>query len=412
MRDHRVLMDTAAQSLHPASDSLLRIKRRIRYRSRARVLAATSVALILFAGSTTLLWSQFNLFGNERSSVGDPAQVTTGGGGSTVPPDPLGPVALEVKESVPVAGSDEAHVVIAAFGSLWVSAQDEAAQSLVRFNPGANEVEARIPVVSGPNWEGGGGGLAAGLGRVWVVGQGNLPEGGRGAVLQAVDPQSNAVDQTTPLMGGSAADVALGQGSVWVLVHGYLDEPNVVLRVDPATGEIQAQITIEQEWARRILATPDSILVVAREMNAQLVVGALHVIRIDPSTNALAYAQESTLDPLAVDSSGVWAIEATHDSVAIALMNEQTGQPVDAPVQIDQKVAGGVLEADPLGIWFVGQGDTADSSQLKRYDPASGEVDAAVDVSPGGTVDLAVISQSVWLLKDDGSMLQVAVAPE
>jgi YVTN family beta-propeller protein len=132
----------------------------------------------------------------------------------------------------PAVPVDEAHahddVAGIAVGerSVWVLG-DAVDRHLWRIDPVAGRVIAVIPLPFAP------GGVAAGLGGVWVTAQ--LDD----RVLR-VDPETNRIVATIPV-GRAPWGVAVGSGAVWVAntVGG------TVSRVDPGTNRVVATISVD-----------------------------------------------------------------------------------------------------------------------------------------------------------------------
>jgi hypothetical protein len=409
MGDHKSAMGHAVESVQASPDALERTLRILRRRSRFRRVTSASLALVVFAGSMLFLLDRFDVAQGSREPLRGDQAISDAPASVKVA---LPPVSPRVAGTVMVGRPEHVFSVVAGFDALWVSIYDRTGQALIRVNPASKAIEATIPTVSGPGWLTGGGGIVTGYDRVWVVGQGNMPDGGRGAVLQAVDPATNTVAQTIPLTDGIASDVAVGHGSVWVLVgsHGEETTTSSVVRVNPMTGELEARIPIEHEWTRTILATPSSILVAARPMNADGGVGDVYVTGIDPTSNKVVFSRQSTFFPGTVVDDTVWALGPMgHASVAIAQLNPDTGDVVGTPVEVDRKVTGALLESAGQGIWFVGV-TSDETGLLQRFDPSSENVDASTDVGPGGVVDMVVSVDSVWPLKTDGTLVRVDLA--
>lgn len=111
-------------------------------------------------------------------------------------------------------------------GAIWVATGGSHGASIVRVDPATNEIVHRTKVGSFYS-------LAAGEGGVWLLGK----EG-----LARIDPRTNQVGKTVPI-AGFPRSVAAGEGAVWV-VRGEprLGDPSVLMRIDPKTIKINAEI--------------------------------------------------------------------------------------------------------------------------------------------------------------------------
>jgi hypothetical protein len=90
---------------------------------------------------------------------------------------------------------------------------------LIRIDPVANSVAARIPVLDGPT-----SGVAIGFGSVWTTTARRLTTQ-TPFVVARIDPRANSVVGTLPL--SARGDVATGFGTVWVAAG------NTLLRLQP-----------------------------------------------------------------------------------------------------------------------------------------------------------------------------------
>jgi YVTN family beta-propeller protein len=93
--------------------------------------------------------------------------------------------------------------VAAGLGAVWVTAQLD--DRVLRIDPATNRIVAAIRVGLAP-W-----GIAAGAGGVWVA---NTVEG----TVSRIDPSTNRVVATIPV-GANPKALAVGEGSVWVAAH-------------------------------------------------------------------------------------------------------------------------------------------------------------------------------------------------
>ena len=95
---------------------------------------------------------------------------------------------------------------------------------VTRVDAATNHVAATIPVGPKPRF------LAAGLGAVWILNQGD-------GTVSRIDPASNKVVATIALeTPGNGGDIAIGAGAVWVTNLG-----TPLSRIDPATNQVTAQ---------------------------------------------------------------------------------------------------------------------------------------------------------------------------
>ena len=173
---------------------------------------------------------------------------------SRVDPDTNAPVA----ETYVAEG---AEAVVAGEEALWVTSGKSGA--LTRVNPHNNEVVEIIKVGTNP------GRLAVGEGGVWTLNRGDASGNGAGvASVSRVDPKTNKVVATIPIGDvGAAAEIAAGEGSVWISAPGV-----PITRIDPRTNRAVQRFTGEGGGA--ILVAHGSLWVAA---------GAQKMLRLDPA---------------------------------------------------------------------------------------------------------------------------------
>ena len=130
------------------------------------------------------------------------------------------------------------------FGSTWVTALDvvESTHSLIRIDPVTNTITQRIELGSS---SGAFAHLAVGDRHVWVT---IHPEGSGDTAtsLVRVDPETNQPIPPVialPALDSGTAPLAYGEGAVWVSRPGS-PTPSALSRIDPATGEVRATITV------------------------------------------------------------------------------------------------------------------------------------------------------------------------
>jgi hypothetical protein len=207
-------------------------------------------------------------------------------------------------------------------GSVWVTAPDLRGDgsrgNLVRIDPSTNEIGATIHV-GGPI-----SGLGIGGGWVWVT----RPEAGPGTLFR-IDPETDRVVDHYPV-GVSPGQPIYAHGYVWVAstdassfvskidpgsgdVVDVIDAPPVqssgdgslwavgddsIVRLDPASGRIQATIPMERASSVFVDGTTAWVIVMPRSSDPELfypIPGTAALARIDTSTN------RAIGDPLPLD---------------------------------------------------------------------------------------------------------------
>jgi CubicO group peptidase (beta-lactamase class C family)/streptogramin lyase len=121
-----------------------------------------------------------------------------------------------------VAAGARADVVVAGFGSIWITSSG--ANEVMRVDPRDAHVIARIPVGKSPKFS------AAGEGAVWVQ---NRADGS----VSRIDPETNReVARIEARAPTSAGDISAGGGAVWLSVDG-----KPVTRIDARTNVVTHQ---------------------------------------------------------------------------------------------------------------------------------------------------------------------------
>jgi hypothetical protein len=150
--------------------------------------------------------------------------------------------------------------------------------------------------------------VRVGLGHVWVLTQ---DDAGEGVVLRLDQRTGRQVGEPTPV--GRAVGLAVGAGAVWV--SRGLEADRGVIRLDPTTGAVVAEIPVTGHGA--IAAGPAGVWTVDCNRVSGLFAscGEQRLARIDPATNAISErftVVEANRDfspsagGLAVGRSGVW----------------------------------------------------------------------------------------------------------
>jgi len=221
--------------------------------------------------------------------------------------------------------------------------------------------------------------------------------------LSRIDPATNGVLQTIPLaLTGNAGPeaIAFGAGSLWVTVTDYDDSGDPlagsVLRIDPASGHVQATIAVGRS-PFAIAVTPGAVWVVASDDNT--------LARIDPANEDVVATIAVCTNPVGVTSGfgSLWVACADGSLTRV----DQAATRVVATIQT--RTTGGWVAASDTAIWMVNAGEqgAADGS-VTRIDPATNAVAARVLV---GSLPWAIAyaSGSLWVgLYDTPTVVRVS----
>jgi YVTN family beta-propeller protein len=234
-----------------------------------------------------------------------------GNSGGCPPPPPNGPGVsrVDVGGRVTRVGAGE--------GQLWaLRPVARAVSDLVQIAPASGRV-VRKPL----RMRGDGADIAVGEGGVWVAakiyrGDGTQDRG----VLVRVDPKAHRVVARIRV-GRGPSGVAVGEGGVWVT--SLLD--GLVSRVDPSTNSVVATISVGT-GARRILIGAGSVWVESER-------GGLH--RIDPTTNRIIASRKVVAG--AVGPHSIWVTGRWGHSEGLRRLDPSTLRPLGPVLSFDSE---------------------------------------------------------------------------
>jgi DNA-binding SARP family transcriptional activator/ABC-type branched-subunit amino acid transport system substrate-binding protein len=254
---------------------------------------------------------------------------------------------LAVGVTLAVAGA-VAVVAVALWPDEGSSERDlQADAGVALLDPATGAVEDLVPLGTAPA------NVAVGEGAVWVLDANDR-------TVSRVDPARHGVDRTFST-GGTPTTLAAGAGAVWVGIGG--DEgayPTSVARIDPASGVVDASIELPPARTngymlgggvsqQLIAATDEAIWVVDQDQQ---------LVRIDPRTNrVVATVAGARARGVAAAEGAVWVIE---DNVLVEV--DPTSNSVARRIEVDAGFlttlavgAGAVWAADPLGgnVWRI-----------------------------------------------------------
>jgi streptogramin lyase len=171
-------------------------------------------------------------------------------------------------------------------GSVWATSAGYGTVS--RIDPQTDKVVAKIKVGRGAL------GIATdeSSGAVWVAsvylpkdyGGYDFPKYSEDRNLTRLDPETNRVVEEIPIeahshYGGGANDVAVGEGAVWVL-----SGDGNLLKVDPATNEIAARVSVGD--------SPSHLAVYGGGVWAMVQAKEYRLVRVDPRTMHIVASED------------------------------------------------------------------------------------------------------------------------
>jgi hypothetical protein len=207
----------------------------------------------------------------------------------------------------------------------------------------------------------------------------------------------DAADPPAPLY------IAYGADSLWVSHH----RASMVSRVDPATGEIVANISIdptpgsteETEPTATGAGTGGGSIVAADDQVWVLDLGGF-VWKIDPATNEIA-ARVEVPELLAergaaLDDGQLWMLSGSGWVRLDVATNELAG-PFPPPEGMGLLGNGPQVVGTPAAVWF------GSTQGAVRVNPETGAVETVVDVEPAGlgAQPLGTVSDLLWGARPD-----------
>lgn len=325
---------------------------------------------------------------------------------TTLAPTPTPAASPSVSDPIPIQSSPGAVSGVAdGFGSVWVSSFDESEEGwITRLDAATGEKVARIRTGDVfPTWEVGGGGLAVGVGSLWLAGAGNAPgeAGGTHAFLLRIDPGTNEIVARIDLGTGSGADVAIDDTGVWALSFSVADDRSaemLVTRIDPSSNAVVATIPLDATYGHYIFAVQGSIVAQTNEVHQHTVAGTVLNI-IDPtSATVVKSVPLRTYAWLAPDETRLWAL----DGRTIMSIDPATGNVLDT---WSISSTGDAIAAGEGGVWF-----PSPRAAINRFDPSTGQVDLSVRLDRDSTpIAMAVAPGSVWVLNYEGTVTRVGL---
>ncbi len=228
-------------------------------------------------------------------------------------------------------------------------------------------------------------GIAFGAGSLWAA---------SGSRLLRIDPATNKVSAEIPIEpnGSGAAGVAFGAGAVWVPVA----MPAALWRIDPAKNRVVAKIPLgtNLDGTVSVSATDGAVWLASEDHSGSRAAGLL--THVDPAHNRVAGRVRVAGVPtsIAATSRAVWAATVSDGIVVIDARKNQVVKTLALAsslgyAQTVVAAAGAVWLADPF------------DQQVLRLDPASMNVVARIPA--GAVTGLAADSAGVvWAATPDG----------
>jgi DNA-binding beta-propeller fold protein YncE len=223
--------------------------------------------------------------------------------------------------------------------------------------------------------------------------------------VQRVDPGSNRVIETIPLGGTWGADVDVDETSVWAAYFGK--EHAGVVRIDPATDSVVADVQLPSDHVRRITAAGGGVVATELEWSGNQ--GPCMVLTAIDRVGAEIIARE----PVEPDCGNVELIEWNGaiwaSGAGLQRVDPTTARIVDEPIPFDpEHFPRSFVVAVGNEVWFGAYpgGSGVRPDRLARLDPATGRIEYFIEV--GGTdAVFAPETRTIWILEFDGTLTRV-----
>jgi streptogramin lyase len=294
-------------------------------------------------------------------------------------PEPSGePRVVEVLRigGIPVDG-------VLADGALWVT--DAARDQVVRIDPAARKVVARVQLDDTPDE------IAAGDGGLWVrgpIGSGTGP----GTALWRIDPATNRVVARTQVRNGY--DLAVGAGAVWTTRR--LAQVESIDRLDPRRGTPTRRVP---------LGGANGVAVAGRWAWAVAQDGT--IVRIDTrSGRARRWPRlarpgaEDASEALVADGAGVWVLSAGEGRI-----RRVEGGSVTRVIRVSESTLP-IMARAADGLWIV-EGDDRRGYRVARIGVRTGITNATVELGARRPRALVPVKRGLWVISGDGTAVLI-----
>jgi serine/threonine protein kinase len=242
-------------------------------------------------------------------------------------------------------------------------------QGVLALDPKTGRIQKMVPGPGVSIHAGANGVIAVGEGAIWSP---------QGPAVIRINPRTGA-RRSIPV-NYVVADIAVGQGAVWVL--GGLDSSGFgnLDRIDPATNEVQKELTGVGGGTDRIVPTLGSVWVGSTE-------GLL--TRVDAGTNhpGKDFQIAGNIQDLTTGQGNLWALDS-FDSLVLEI-DPRTGKLVR---RISVNGSPTALAVGFGSVWVLDQL----SGTVAKLDPKTGHQDDLLRVGNGAT-DIATGFGAVWV---------------
>ena len=201
---------------------------------------------------------------------------------------------------------------------------------------------------------------------------------GGGAAPELVDVQPRVA--AVVRVGPHPADVAVGEGAVWVSVPAQgPEQDNLVVRVDSVTNEVVATIVVDG-YIEEIAAGAGGVWGAGIRFSGPG--DSLYVDRIDPTSNQVVARIEDVSAPLAVGEGTLWAVDragarAGPDGSSLLRIDPATNQ---VAARIPLGVVAWDIEYGEGYVWVLSFEPEPGEGDILQVDPSTNEVVARIEI--------------------------------
>jgi DNA-binding beta-propeller fold protein YncE len=182
-------------------------------------------------------------------------------------------------------------------------------------------------------------------------------------------------------VGPYPADVAVGEGAVWVSVpEQQPEQDNFIVRIDSVTNEVVTRIPVK-DYVEELAAGAGGVWGVGiRGTGAANL--SFSVERIDPATNEVVAQIQDVSGPLAIGEGALWAVDragarAGPEGSSLLRINPATNQVV---ATIPLGVAAWDIEFGEGYLWVLPLEPSPGEGDILQVDPTTNEVVARIEI--------------------------------
>jgi DNA-binding beta-propeller fold protein YncE len=181
-------------------------------------------------------------------------------------------------------------------------------------------------------------------------------------------------------VGPEPADVAVGEGAVWVSVPAQASgQESSVVRINPVTSEVVSRIPVDG-YIEEIAAGAGGVWVWGAQFDGPGL--SPYVVRIDPASNEVVARITDVSSPLAVGDGSLWAVDRAGARAgpqgSLLLRIDPTANQVVARIPLG--VAAWDIEFGDGFVWVLSMEPNPGDGDVVQVDPATNAVVARIEI--------------------------------